>query len=328
MRLALIGPGIMPIPPTGSGAVESLIWDYALELDEMGHTGTIINTPNWDKIIEHLNAEQFDFAHLHYDVFHPIMDRIAAETNIPKLAISSHYPYIDQPHMHRRDGYDRTFDWIINNKNYYICCISQKDYDCFKAHGADESKLILTANGANHKRFKYHKEAVLPERALYLAQINDRKKQWLYQQIECIDYVGRIMGNTPFDPNQNYLGEWTDDYKREHLGDFANLVLLSDGENGTPLVVKEAMINGLGVVISRYAAHDLPDDLPFVTVIPDRRLEDTPYIEMKIKENREKCLGIRDQIRQFAVDNFSWERLVGLYAQNIEKNMEPRSNAN
>ena len=29
MRLALIGPGIMPIPPDGWGAVESLIWDYA-----------------------------------------------------------------------------------------------------------------------------------------------------------------------------------------------------------------------------------------------------------------------------------------------------------
>ena len=30
MKIALIGPGIMPIPPDGWGAVESLIWDYAL----------------------------------------------------------------------------------------------------------------------------------------------------------------------------------------------------------------------------------------------------------------------------------------------------------
>ena len=326
MRLALIGPGIMPIPPDGWGAVESLIWDYALELGELDHEGTIINTPNWDEIIQHLNAEQFDFAHLHYDVFHPIMDRIAAETTIPKLALSSHYPYIDQPHMHRRDGYDRTFDWIINNKNYYIFCISQKDMDCFKAAGADESKLLLSANGANHKRFTYHKEAVLPDRSLYLAQINERKKQWIYQDIDSIDYVGRIMGETPFDPKKNYLGEWSDEYKREHLGDFANLVLLSDGENGTPLVVKEAMILGLGVVISKYAAHDLPD-LPYVTVVPDDKLEDIPYIEEKIQENRDASLGRRDEIREFAIENFSWEGLVKLYAENIEK-MEPRSNAN
>jgi hypothetical protein len=43
MNFALIGPGILPIPPDGWGAVESLIWDYSLELDELGHTGIITN---------------------------------------------------------------------------------------------------------------------------------------------------------------------------------------------------------------------------------------------------------------------------------------------
>ena len=248
------------------------------------------------------------------------------ETNIPKLAISSHYPYIDQPHMHRRDGYDRTFDWIINNKRYYIFCISKKDYQTFKNSGADESRLLLSENGANHKRFTYRSEAVLPDRSLYLGQIYHRKKQWMYQGIDSIDYVGQDTGATPFDQSKNYLGEWTDEYKREHFTDFASLVLLSDGENGTPLVVKEALIiNGLGVVISKYAAHDLPDDLPFVTVIPDDRLTDIPYVESKIKENREVSIGMRDEIRQFGIDNFSWESLVKLYAENVEK-MEANAN--
>ena len=42
MNIALVGPGIMEIPPKGWGAVESLIWDYATELGELGHEGTII----------------------------------------------------------------------------------------------------------------------------------------------------------------------------------------------------------------------------------------------------------------------------------------------
>ena len=319
MKIALIGPGIMPIPPDGWGAVESLIWDYALELEELNHEGTIINTQDWNEIINYLNEDQYDFAHLHYDAFYPIMDRIAEETSISKLAISSHYPYIDQPHMHQRDGYDRIFNWIINNKKYYIFCISKKDYQTFKNAGADESRLILSENGANHKRFVYRSEAVKPDRSLYLGQIYHRKKQWIYQCIDSIDFVGQNTGSTSFDPNINYLGEWTDDYKREHFTDYGSLVLLSDGENGTPLVVKEAMINGLGVVISKYAAHDLPDNLPFVTVIPDDKLEDTLYVEQKIKENREISIGMRDDIRQFAIDNFSWESLAKLYSQNIEK---------
>jgi len=319
MKLSLIGPGIMPIPPDGWGAVESLIWDYALELDELGHEGTIINTQNWDEIIEYLNEDTYEFAHLHYDVFYPLLDRIASETKISKLAISSHYPYIDQPHMHRRDGYDKVFDWIVKNKEYYVFCISKKDYETFKNAGADESKLLLSENGANHKRFLYTKDPQKPNRSLYLGQIYHRKKQWIYQSIDSIDFVGQNTGSTAFNPSINYLGEWTDEYKREHFTDYGNLVLLSDGENGTPLVVKEAIINGLGVVISKYAAHDLPKGLPFVTVIPDDKLEDIKYVEEKIKENREVSLNMRDDIRQFGIDNFSWEKLVKLYTQNIEK---------
>ena len=43
MNIALVGPGIIEIPPKGWGAVESLIWDYATELDELGHDGVIID---------------------------------------------------------------------------------------------------------------------------------------------------------------------------------------------------------------------------------------------------------------------------------------------
>jgi hypothetical protein len=74
MNIAMIGPGIMPIPPDGWGAVESLIWDYALELDNLGHTGTIINTPDYNEILNYLKEDKYDFAHLHYDVFYELLD--------------------------------------------------------------------------------------------------------------------------------------------------------------------------------------------------------------------------------------------------------------
>lgn len=316
MNIALIGPGIMPIPPNGWGAVESLIWDYALELDNLGHTGSIINTPDQNEILNYLKEDKYDFAHIHYDVFYELMDHIV---DVPKIALSSHYPYIDQSYMHRRDGYDKIFDFIIKNKKFYIFCISKKDYTTFKNAGADESKLLLSENGANHKTFRYSKNPTLSDRSLYLGQIYHRKKQWLYQSIECIDFVGKNDNSTPFDISINYLGEWTDEYKKSHLTDYGNLVLLSNGENGTPLVVKEALINGLGVVISRYASHDLDDSLPFITIIDDDKLEDIKFIKTKIEENRQVSLSMRDEIRDYAIENFSWEKLVKLYVQNIEK---------
>ena len=94
MKIALVGPGIIEIPPKGWGAVESLIWDYATELGELGHEGTIINTPDRTQIIRELSEEQYDFIHVHYDVFYDIMDYIWATQPDAKLAISSHYPYI------------------------------------------------------------------------------------------------------------------------------------------------------------------------------------------------------------------------------------------
>ena len=88
MKLALVGPGIMPIPPDGWGAVESLIWDYSVELRELGHDGVIINTPNWNDIIQYLNEDQYDFVHVHYDVFFPLLDMISEETKVRKFEIS------------------------------------------------------------------------------------------------------------------------------------------------------------------------------------------------------------------------------------------------
>jgi hypothetical protein len=43
MKISIIGPGIMQIPPVGWGAVESLIWDYKISLEKLGHKVQIIN---------------------------------------------------------------------------------------------------------------------------------------------------------------------------------------------------------------------------------------------------------------------------------------------
>ena len=46
MKIAIIGPNT-PIPPKGWGAVETLIWDMKMSLEELGHDVLIINTVSW-----------------------------------------------------------------------------------------------------------------------------------------------------------------------------------------------------------------------------------------------------------------------------------------
>ena len=43
MKIVLIGPGIMPIPPTGWGAVEILVWDTKIALEKLDHEVLILS---------------------------------------------------------------------------------------------------------------------------------------------------------------------------------------------------------------------------------------------------------------------------------------------
>ena len=52
MKISIVGPGIMPIPPTGWGAVEILIWDQKLALEKLGYEVDIVNTKSPIEIIQ------------------------------------------------------------------------------------------------------------------------------------------------------------------------------------------------------------------------------------------------------------------------------------
>ena len=58
MKISIIGPGIMPIPPTGWGAVEILIWDSKLALESLGHEVQIVNTKDPQQIINEIKSLQ------------------------------------------------------------------------------------------------------------------------------------------------------------------------------------------------------------------------------------------------------------------------------
>jgi len=320
MKIGFIGPGIMPIPPDGWGAVESLIWEIACELGEKGHEGMIINVPDLNEIVRTVQENDFDFIHLFYDVFHPVMDVIKQVSPKSVTAISSAYPYVDQFQFHQRDGYAATYDWLVNQKDHYNFCLSDKDLETYKNGGADTSKLLRLGLGAQHNNFKFNVECEKPDKTLYMAKIEVRKRQWIYQSIDGIEFVGRYSPTTTFDRlHKSYIGEWTTEEKHESVTKYANLMLLSDGENGTPLVIKEALVSGIGVVCSKYAAYDLDASLPFITVIPDDKLNDLDYVSNAIKKNRESSVSLREEIREYGVKNFSWETIVNQYEKDILK---------
>jgi glycosyltransferase involved in cell wall biosynthesis len=311
MKISIIGPGIMPIPPSGWGAVEILIWDYYQELTKLGHDVQIVNTPDRQEIIDEVNKFNPDFVHLQYDDLYDVMDLIQCKNK----AATSHFGYLEVPH-HLQGSYNRIFNGFVNG-NFKIFCLSEGIRNVYINGGTDPSRLYITPNGARSDLFKYYDFPEFPDKSIYLAKITDRKKQYIYQGIDSIHFAGN-KEDSRFDYGRmNYLGEWDKNTLYDNLSKYSNLVLLSDGE-AHPLVCCEALICGLGLVVSEYASGNLDRSLPFIEIIPNDKLNDIEYIKTKIETNRKISNSMRKEIRNYGLNNFDWSKLVRRYEKIIE----------
>uniref|UniRef100_A0A6C0B6J1 Glycosyltransferase n=1 Tax=viral metagenome TaxID=1070528 RepID=A0A6C0B6J1_9ZZZZ len=298
MKIAIIGPGIMPIPPVAWGAVEILIWDYHNELTRLGHKVTIINTKDRDDIVKQCNKDTFDFVHLHYDVYYDVLEKLTC----PNIAITSHYPYIDQPAQHWKDGYTNIFTFLCTQTKYYNFILADKDMEAFIKYGANILKIKKIKNGIDSEKFSFLPLPIY-NKTMYLGQITPRKNQAKYQNIPTIEFVGRCA-----DPNFNqlgvsYWGEWPREKIQQDLTKYTNLLLISEGE-ADPLVIKEALIAGLGVVVNESSAENLDITKDFITVIDDEKKDDIEYIRAVLETNKSFCKGRRAEIRQYGIEQF------------------------
>jgi glycosyltransferase involved in cell wall biosynthesis len=309
MRICIIGPATQ-IPPIGWGAVESLIWDYKLSLEELGHEVQIINIVNPSEIIQRVNQFRPDFVHINYDdwiVLYPYIQY--------PCAITSHFGYIERQDM--LNGYVNIFR-LFQDYKPNIFCLSENIKKVYKFFAEiPEEKLYINPNGVNSSLFKKTDEPKYPDRSIYLAKVDYRKRQHLFQSIDSLWYAGNI-ADSRFNTNKNYLGEWDKDTLHNELTNYGNLVLLSDGEAHS-LVLMEALASGLGIVISEFATANLDLDKEFIDVIPENKINDIEYIKSIIFKNREYSISHREEILEYS-KNFEWSNIIkNYYLPNIEK---------
>jgi len=308
MKIVLIGPGIMPIPPTGWGAVEILVWDTKIALEKLGHEVLIINTKNGREIIDQINNFKPDFVHVHYDEFIPIVPFIQYPN-----AITSHFGYLERPKMF--GGYTNVANEFMRIKPNVFCLSEgiEKVYNVM----FNVPNTFVTPNGVNVDEFNFVSDPEYPDRSIYLAKVDHRKRQHIFQSIDSLWYAGNIADDR-FNTKKNYLGEWSKDTLYNELTEYGNLVLLSDGE-AHPLVCMEALASGLGVVVCEWGKANLDTTKEFITVIPEDRVEDIAYVEEQIIKNREYSIAHRDEIREYGLQ-FDWVKVIEKhYLPNVEK---------
>jgi glycosyltransferase involved in cell wall biosynthesis len=301
MKICLVGPGYMPIPPTGWGACEILIWDYYQTLTKKGHTVKIVNTPDVNQIYREIDEFAPDLVHIQYDDYFYLAENLQYKT-----IITSHYAYIEQPQKH--GGYSDIFKGFLKSKAT-IFALSEGIKQTYVKHGRDPNTVRVVKNGVRTDLFRF--KEVGNDKSIYLAKIDYRKRQYLFQDIKDLYFIGNF-ADTRFN-SPNYIGEWTKDQVYKNLTVFGNLVLLSDGE-AHPLVCLEAMSAGLGLVVSEYATANLDLTLPFINVIEEKDISNLDIVEKVIIENRKKSLKLRQEIREYS-KTFDWEVVVDSYLQ-------------
>jgi len=309
LNFIIVGPGIMPIPPTGWGACEILIWDYVCELRNLGHNVEIINTTDLQTIIDEIIEKKPDFVHIQYDEHAEIAHKIAPY--VRGVGITSHFGYLEQES--RWETYKNVFGKIVEQQSQKVhhLVFSKGISNVYAKNNVDPNSIHITPNGANHTLFRKAKSPEFPDRSIVVGKIEDRKRQVFLMNNTDVWFVGNKCASNFDYECPRWLGEWDKETLYNSLTDYGNLVLLSDGE-ADPLVVKEALVAGLGVVVSTWAAANLDTSQPFITVIPNEKLSDLEFVSEAIRKNREVSVKMREAIFNYS-ERFYWSKLIKTY---------------
>lgn len=309
MKILLVGPGIMPIPPTGWGAVELLIWDYFNQFTQLGHDVRIINTPNKSEIIKLVNDIKYDVVHLHYDEHWDVVPHLTT----PLKIITSHYPYITDQTKWGGDSYHKIMDGfkqISVDPTTFIYCLNKSCANVFETFGIPSDKLRIIPNGILYENVRFDNNVKSKDKLLCVAKIEPRKRQYLTYDVDNIYYVGKGELN-----HKNFLGEWSREKILDELTNYDGFILLSEEENDS-LALKEALVAGLPCIVSEGTVKNISIDqtlMKYVLIIPEDQLNNKEKIQNLINNHIELCRAFREEIRNLSIKYFSFEGVVETY---------------
>lgn len=302
MKICFIAPGEIEIPPSGWGALETVVWNQSEELKKLGHETFIINSKDKNETFIQLKKINPDIIHLHYGKHYELMPLFSC-----KKIVTNH----DGSFKNSGLFHDRVVRSYLYDCEFF--CLSEHEENFFLNIGISPSKVKIMKNGAEFKKFNKTENPTLPDKSICIGKIDSRKRQAKLQSMNAgVDFVGSI--NDPnFDTNSNYLGPWGREEIFENLTEYGNFVLLSSSENCCPLVCLEAMSAGLGIVISEACVESIDLSKKFITLIPESKIKDEEFIKKSIEENRDYSITHRKEIIEYASTR-DWSEIAKYYS--------------
>lgn len=301
LKIVLVGPGFMPIPTNGWGAIETVIWNTKCVLEDIGHEVFIVNTQDKNEIVNSINDIKPDFVHFHYE---PIHSDILHLINYPK-AITSHSNYSHTVSKNRSFAY--AADKIISSDTKVFSLSKEIANIYVKKFNIKNENIFVVPNGIPTGSFTISANPSKANKTLFLGKVDQRKQQHILKNIPSIDIAGPIQDGYNFSAS-NYIGQMTMDQVQKEMTEYGNLVLISEDE-GQPLVCVEALSAGLGLVVTKNASDNLDSKLPFITVIDNSSVHNKGHLLMKIEQNRKYSASHREDILEYA-KNFELKNII------------------
>lgn len=229
MKIQLISDGSIPVPPVdGWGALERVVWNYKQHLEKAGHDVLVSNHKESYKNIQDWKNFEPDIVHNHIGKH---WEAVSLMSGCKKFVTNHGGEFLNHKPF---------YEYLA--RNYFSGCkllmLTDAEMYFYKSFGLD---VQILPNGVDTTIFK---PDVNKERtgAIYLGQINSRKRQAFFQSRGLDCYFAGNKADNNFDYNSdNYLGSWNHEQVCENLVKFSNLVLLSFSEL-QPLVCLEGQI--------------------------------------------------------------------------------------
>lgn len=305
MKICFIAPGEMSIPPSGWGALETVVWNQNVHLKNLGVETCIINESCPQLTLNKIRSFNPDIVHLHYGKHWEIMPLLSCRKIVTNHDGSFKSSGIFHDNVVRKSLYDCEF-----------FCLSEYEKKFFINIGISPKKVKIMRNGVEFDKFR-QTTAPISNETICVGKIDARKQQSFLQKSGLkINFVGSVNCSIFDKSSSNYLGEWNRQQIFNQLTDYSNFILLSSSENCCPLVCLEAMSAGLGIVISEACAEGVDTSLPFISLIPNDKLSDIEYISKIIETNKQYSIIHRDRIIAYAKER-SWSNIAKEYLSNL-----------
>lgn len=306
MKICFIAPGEISVPPSGWGALETVVWNQYSNLKNNGYDVIVINELDPKLILSKIDEINPDIVHLHYGSHYEIMPNIKC-----RKIITNH----DGSFLISKRFHESIVRKYLHDCEFFILTSWEKDF--LLRIGISPQKIKILPNGVDVNSFNFKTQPEFKNSSICLGKIDKRKNQAFIQSLNAgVYFVGENTISEFNHLDKKYLGSWTRKEVYENLTDYTNLILISELEL-QPLVCLEALSAGLGLVISEASAQNLDISLPFITVIPQELIHHAETVSAAISNNRYICMNVgRENIRNYAI-KFDWSNIIKLYLNNL-----------